>query len=170
MRPRLAMSAARFSSAFAPAAIPITTIRPLVFSALTFAPEVRCADELQHDVERAVLAEARGLDDRVGAELRDGVAGVGVAHRRDDVRAERVRELDRRGADAAGGAVDDSRSPGRRPACVKIASCAVVKSSGSRRRPGLHASGTGMSWRSWTTASSACPPPPTIPMTRSPSS
>ena len=63
-----------------------------------------------------------------------------------------------------------SRSPGRSRACVKIASCAVVKTSGRPPASGKPTpSGTGMSWRSWTTASSAWPPPPTMPMTRSPS-
>ena len=60
-----------------------------------------------------------------------------------------------------------SRSPGRSWAWVMIASCAVVKTSGSPPASGNPtASGTGMSWRSWTTASSPCPPPPTMPMTR----
>ena len=63
------------------------------------------------------------------------------------------------------------RSPAFSPHCVKTASCAVVKTSGVPPAAGQSsASGTGMSWRSWTTASSACPPPPTIAMTRSPSS
>ena len=58
----------------------------------------------------------------------------------------------------------------RRPAWPKSASCAVVKTSGSPPAAASGtASGTGIAWRSWTAHSSACPPPPTIAITRSPS-
>ncbi len=63
------------------------------------------------------------------------------------------------------------RSPARRPACVKRASCAVVKTSGTAPAASQSSSsGTGMAVRSWTTASSAWPPPATIDITRSPTS
>ena len=115
MRPRLAISAARFSSAFAPAPMPMTAIRPSGRQRLEVRAEVRRADELEDHVERAVLLEALGVDDRVGAELTDGVARVGVAHGRGDVRADRVRELHRRGADAARGAVHEQPLAGPQP-------------------------------------------------------
>ena len=64
-----------------------------------------------------------------------------------------------------------SRSPGARPAWVKTASCAVVKTSGKPPAAGQSsASGTGIAARSCTVASSAWPPPPTTAITRSPSS
>ena len=54
-------------------------------------------------------------------------------------------------------------------ACVNSASCAVVKTSGRPPASSVsRRSGTGISCRSWTTASSAWPPPPTIAITRSP--
>ena len=47
----------------------------------------------------------------------------------------------------------------------------MVKTSGSPPAAGQSSgSGTGIAARSWTTANSACPPPPTIAITRSPSS
>ena len=96
---------------------------------------------------------------------------LGVADGRGDARAGRARRAGsprcrrRRRRRARAGA-----RRRRRPACVKSASCAVVKTSGDAagRRP-VEASGTGISIRSWTTASSAWPPPPTIAITRSPS-
>ena len=53
---------------------------------------------------------------------------------------------------------------------MKSASWAVVKTSGTPPASvKLRPSGMGMSWRSCTVASSACPPPPTMAITRSPS-
>ena len=88
-------------------------------SALRFAGQVRRADELEHDVERAVLLEALGVDrPRAAPSSSTARAVVGVAHRRGDVRAGRAAELDRRGADAAGRAVDEQplARPSARPA------------------------------------------------------
>ena len=87
-----------------------------------------------------------------------------------DARAGRDAELDRGRADAAGAAVDEQPLAGEQAACVKSASWAVVKTSGTPPAGGQsRRSGTAISVRSWTTASSAWPPPPTIPITRSPS-
>ncbi len=62
-----------------------------------------------------------------------------------------------------------TRSPSVRWPCVKRASWAVVKTSGTPPAAGQSSdAGTAISWRSWTTASSAWPPPPTIAITRSP--
>ena len=74
---------------------------------LEVAGHVRRADELEDDVERAVLLEALGVEDLLGAERGDAVAAVGVAHGGDDLRPRRGAELDRGRADAAGGAVDE---------------------------------------------------------------
>ena len=64
-----------------------------------------------------------------------------------------------------------SRSPTVRPAWLNSASWAVVKTSGTPPA-GVHSisSGTGMAADSWTIASSACPPPATTAITRSPGS
>ena len=53
------------------------------------------------------LREFLGIDHVVGAERGHLVAQVGVADRGGDVRAGRGAELDRRGADAAGAAVNE---------------------------------------------------------------
>ena len=64
-----------------------------------------------------------------------------------------------------------NRSPTVRPAWVKSASWAVVKTSGTPPAAvQSSSSGTGIAVRSWTTASSAWPPPATIAITRSPGS
>ena len=93
--------------------------------------EVRRADELEDHVERAMLGEALGGDQRPRRAPRPALAQSLVAHRRGDARAARPAELDGRGADAAGAPWTSRRSPGRSPACVKSASWAVVKTSGS---------------------------------------
>ena len=106
MRARLPISASRFSSPLAPAATPITAIRPPVGERLQVLGQVGRADELEDHVERAVLGEALGRD-RLGAERRDRVAQLLAAHRRGDPRARGAAELDRRGAHAAGAAVHE---------------------------------------------------------------
>ena len=95
-----------------------------------------------------------------------------VADGRGDARAGHLAELDRGHADAAGGAVDEQPLAARSgPACVKSASWAVVKTSGTPPAAvQSSSSGTGIAVRSWTTASSAWPPPATIAITRSPGS
>ena len=64
--------------------------------------EIGRADQLEDHVERSVVLEALGVEDLVGAELRDRVAQVGVAHGGGDVGAGGRGELHGRGADAAG--------------------------------------------------------------------
>ena len=54
--------------------MPMTTMRPLGGQRLQVAGEVGGADQLEDDVERAVLGEALGIDDLVGAEPGDAVA------------------------------------------------------------------------------------------------
>ena len=95
----------------------MTTIRPPVSSALRFAGEVRRADELEDDVERAVLLEALGVDDRRGRRA------AATPSRSSSLRTVAVTcapaaraELDRRGADAAGGAVDEQALAGAQAA------------------------------------------------------
>ena len=75
------------------------------------ARHVRAADELEHDVERAVLLEALGVDG-VDVERVDALAQVGVAHGGGDARARHLAELDRGHADAARGAVDEQALAG----------------------------------------------------------
>ena len=96
---------------------------------------------------------------------------LGVAHGRGDARARHLAELHRGDADAARGAVHEQALARRSPPWVKSASWAVVNTSGTPPAAGQSSSsGTGMAVRSWTTASSACPPPATIAITRSPTS
>ena len=65
--------------------------------------------------------------------------------------------------------VTSTRSPRARPHWVNSASWAVENASGNPPASGqLTSRGTGMATRSSTTASSACAPPPTTAMTRSP--
>ena len=92
--------------------MPMTTIRPLRGQRLEVAGEVGSADQLEDDVEGAVLREALGVDDLVGAQLGDVVAQALVAHGGGDVGAGRGAELDAGGAHPAGGAVDEQALAG----------------------------------------------------------
>ena len=111
---RLPIRIPRLSSVFAPAPMPITAIRPQVASAARLPRHVRAAHELEHDVERAVLLEALGVD-RVDVERVDALAQLRVAHRGGDARARHLAELDRGHADAAGAAVDEQALAGAQP-------------------------------------------------------
>ena len=110
--------------------------------------------------------------DRVDAERARSARGVLVAHRRGDARAghraRAARRPCRRRPRRRG------RAAARRPsgcAWVKSASWAVVKTSGTPPAAvQSSSSGTGIARRSWTTASSAWPPPATTAITRSPGS
>ena len=115
MRPRLAMQRAEVELGLGAGGDADDDDAAVRAQRLDVRAEVRRADELEDDVERAVLLEALGLEHVVGAELRDGVAGVGVAHRRGDVRADRMGELDGGRADAAGGAVHEQPLAGAQP-------------------------------------------------------
>src|SRR5438105_3381802 len=64
------------------------------------------ADELEDHVERCAGGEAVRLDHLGGAQLADGRPRLAPAHGGRHVAAGRRRQLHRRGADAAGGAVD----------------------------------------------------------------
>ena len=57
LRPRLPRRAAPSSSPFAPAPIPITTIRPLVSRAATSAPRLGAPNQLEDYVERSAVGE-----------------------------------------------------------------------------------------------------------------
>ena len=113
IRPRLPISTPRFSSALAPAPIPITAIRPQRVQRGDVVRQVGRADQLEDHVERAVLAEALGLD-HLGAERGHLGAQIGIAHRRGHAGAGGAAELDRRRADAAGAAVDEQALAGLR--------------------------------------------------------
>ena len=113
--------------------------------------------------------EARRAPRRSAPNAATAVPQVGVAHRGRDVAPRRHRELDAGGADAPGRAVHEHPLAHRQPHWVNSASCAVVNTSGKPPAAAQEMpSGTGMAVRSCTTASSACPPPPTTAMTRSP--
>ena len=168
------MSWSRLTSACAPAPTPMTAIRPPVAERAQVVRDVRCADELEHDVVGAAVGErvrSADVDDAARAsDLGDGRAELLVAHRRDHARAGASGELHGR---------DRRRHPRRRaPAharpsvsshCVKSASCAVVNTSGNPPASDQPSpSGTGSATRSWTHARSAWPPPPTTAITASP--
>src|SRR6185312_770455 len=125
------------------------------------AAQVRRADQLQDHVEWTVLLEAVRLD-HSRAELRT------VAVTRAPTAAPSwIAAVPTPPAPPC----TSSRSPGCKPTCGKSASWAVAKTSGKPPACGQSsAEGTGISIRSCTTASSACPPPPTIAITRSPAS
>ena len=151
MRARLPISASRFSSAFAPAATPITAIRPPVRERLQVLGQVRRADELEDHVERAVLGEVLGRD-HLGAERRDLLAQLPRCApsrsraRRPRGRAGSPRCRRRRRRRARAGA-----RRGAARACVKIASWAVVKTSGRPPAAGQSsACRDGHQLRSWT--------------------
>ncbi len=150
---------------------PMTTIRPPSASAWRFSGEVRRADELEDHVERPVLGEPLRRDH-------------GGAERRRPRRAARdcapSRGRGRRPPRRAG-SPPCRRRPLRRARAaarrrrgahwLKIASCAVVKTSGAPpgRRPVKARQARASGCARGPTASSAWPPPPTIPITRSPS-
>ena len=131
--------------------------------------DVRRADELEDDVERAVLLEALRIEDPLGAQLGDRRVVVVVADRGGHARPGGPAELHAGRPDAARGAAHEQPLAG---AQARLGEQRVV---GGReglghaaRRIPLQDAGTGMSWRSWTVASSAWPAPPAMPMTRSP--
>ena len=102
---RLPITASRFSSALKPRADadhhdPAAGAQ----SALRLSRQVRGADQLEHHVERAVVAEALGID-RGGAELLDLGRSSSLRTVAVTARARRPAELDRRRAHAAGAAV-----------------------------------------------------------------
>ena len=107
IRPRLPISASRFSSALAPAPTPITTIRPRVASALTSAGRLGAPTSSRTTSNGPCSSKPSGVDDRVRAQRRDGVAQVGVAHGGGHVAPAARPSCTRRGADAARGAVDE---------------------------------------------------------------
>ena len=134
------------------------------------AGHVRAADELEDDVERAVLLEALGVD-RLDVERVDARAQLGVADGGGDARAGHLAELHGGHADAARAAVHEQPLAGAQPG---LGEERVV---GGREDLGHAAGGVpvelrgiGIAVRSWTTASSAWPPPATIDITRSPGS
>ena len=105
MRARFPISARRLSSALAPAATPITTIRPPVASAVQVLGQVGGADQLEDHVEGAVLGEALAGDHR-GARAPRPASRASARRTVAVTRAPLARaELDRRRADAAGAAV-----------------------------------------------------------------
>ena len=108
---------------------------------------------------------------RVRAERGDLLAQLRVADGRGDARAGARAELDRGGADAAGAAVHEQPLAGAQARLREervvggredLREAARLPASRARRGPASAS-------RSWTTASSAWPPPPTIAITRSPS-
>ncbi len=86
-----------------------------MFSALRFAPRFGAPTSSRTTSNGPCSSKPVGLEHLVGAELRDGVAGVGVADGGRDVRADRVGELDGRRADAARRAVDEQPLAGAQP-------------------------------------------------------
>ncbi len=114
MRARLPISASRFSSDFAPALTPITTIAPAGRERVQVLGQVGGADELEDHVEGAVLGEALGRD-RLGAERRDLRAQLLAAHGRRHARPGGPGELDRGGADTAGASVHEQMLAGAQP-------------------------------------------------------
>ena len=131
MRARLPISASRFSSALAPAETPITQIRPPVASAFRFSAQVGRAHQLEDHVERAVLGEALGRDRprRPSAATcsRSSSRRTVAVTRAPAARASWIAAVPTPPAPPC----TSRRSPGRSPACVKSASWAVVKTSGS---------------------------------------
>src|SRR5207302_3353524 len=131
--------------------------------------EVRRADQLEDDVEGAVGLEASGLY-HGGAELlharAEGLVSDGGRH----PRARRAPELDRRGAHPSRGAVHQQMVPGGERG---LGEERVVRGGEDLGKPARLGPAEwvreGMASRSWTTASSACPPAATTAMTRSPS-
>ncbi len=107
MRARLLISASRLSSAFAPAPTPMTTIRPFVASALRFAPRFGAPTSSNTTSNGPCSSKPSGSRTSSAPRSRDRRARVRVADRRGDVGARGVRELDRRRAYAARGAVDE---------------------------------------------------------------
>ena len=136
--------------ASAPAPVPTITIRPFIPSAPKSALEVRRADELEHDVRAAELLGP--CDEIVGAitsapRAATWLADARRAHGREHPRAGYRADLDRRGADAAVRTGDDEQlARAAALPSVKIASCAVMKTSGTaaalERRRGSAATAT----------------------------
>ena len=115
MRARLPISVKRLSSATAPAPTPITAMRPPTASASRLAARLGAPTSSRTTSKGPCAGEAVGCHDG-GAEGGDGVAAVGVAHRRGDLRAGRDRQLDAGGADAPGRAVHERPLAHRQPA------------------------------------------------------
>ena len=166
--PRLHISFARFSSPFAPAPIPITTMRPLVASASRFASRLGAPTSSRITSNGPCCSKPSGsiavAPSAATSSRLSGLRTVAVT-RAPTLLPSWIAAVPTPPAPPC----TSSRSPACRPACVKSASCAVVKTSGNPPAAGQSSwSGTGISTRSWTTASSACPPPPTIAITRSP--
>ena len=117
-----------------------------------------------------MVGEALGVD-RGCAKFLDGAPQPLVANGGRHPRARRPPELDRRGADASGAAVDEQVLAGAQAALGEQRVVGGDERLGRPPAPGQSsASGTGIAPRSCSTASSAWPPPPTIAITRSPSS
>ena len=168
MRARLPISASRFSSALAPAETPITRMRPPVASACRFSGMLG-APTSSRITSNGPCSAKPSQRDRLGAERgtcsRSSSRRTVAVTRAPAARASWIAAVPTPPAPPC-----TSRcSPGRSPAWVKSASWAVVNTSGSPPAAGQSsAAGTGISTRSCTTASSACAPPPTIAITRSP--
>ena len=171
MLPRLPISPRRSSSDFAPAPMPITTIRPPVASAATLPGRLGAPTSSRMTSNGPCSSKPSGsIALTSSASMRSRL--VGVADGGGDARAGHLAELDARPCRRRRRAPWTSRrSPARSPAWVKSASWAVVKTSGTPPAAShSSSSGTGIAVRSWTTASSAWPPPATIDITRSPGS
>ena len=131
--------------------------------------EVGGADQLQDHVEGSVLERLGGVGDHRGAELGHGLVMAGVADAGHDPGPGGGAQLDGGRADPAGGAVDQQPVA---EAEAGLGEQGVVGGGDDLGEPaGLGPAklvGDRIAVRSWTTASSACPPPPTTAMTRSP--
>ena len=170
MRARLPISASRLISAFAPAPTPITLMRPPVGQ--------RVAGSRAGWARRRARGSRRTGRARRSPRARSPRRPSAPTGSRSSVAATVAVTRGAGRARRAGSRPCRPRRPPRAPAgarrrrsaaCVKSASWAVVKTSGSPPAAAQSSdSGTGISTRSWTTTSSAWAPPPTIAITRSP--
>jgi hypothetical protein len=149
------MSASRLTSALKPAPDADHDDAPAGGQRLEVAGRFGAPTSSRIDVERAVLLEALGSSTASAPSSATASRSRRVADGRGDVRAGRAAELHRRGPDAAGGAVDEEPLAHPQPRLGEDRVVAVVKTSGSPPACGHSMpAGTGMSWRSWMTASS----------------
>ena len=116
MRPRLPMSAPRLSSAFAPAAMPITTIRPFVFSALRFAPRFGAPTSSRMTSNGPCSSKPSGSSTSSAPSCATASRASGLRTVAVTCAPSRVGELDGRRADAAGRAVDEQPLAGAQAA------------------------------------------------------
>src|ERR1700683_273668 len=170
IRARLPISASRLTSALAPAETPITVTRPPVASALRLSGMLGAPTSSRITSNGPCSAKPSGAitlaPSSATASRWRSLPTVAVP-RAPAARPSWIAAVPTPPAPPC----TSRRSPLRSCACVKRESCAVAKTSGTPPAAlQSSASSTGISWRSCTRHSSACAPPPTIAITRAPTS